>query len=104
MIVIGYLTKKSKSKASHVGFDASKGFKPNPANQTLAIHYLLPKNTNNAIVSIMDMMGKVIYTEKLDTQTRIQSINTSNFTNGIYNLAIVGDGKHVANKKLVINH
>jgi hypothetical protein len=38
------------------------------------------------------------------SQARIQFVNTSNFANGIYNLAIVSDGKHVANKKLVINH
>jgi len=38
------------------------------------------------------------------SQARLQSINTSNFANGIYNLAIVCDGKHIANKKLVINH
>ena len=92
MIEIGYLTKKSKSKASHVGFDASIGFKPNPANNSITIFGNVDK------VVIEDATGKITLLKQvnIDKQLSIQHL-----AKGVYFVHLFTGNTKLNTKKLI---
>ena len=75
---------------------------PNPANETTAIQ-ITSKLNEEITLSIVDMLGKVIYThERTVTKgLNIEHINVSKFNTGVYfiNTTI---GENIISKKLVI--
>ncbi|HLP13097.1 MAG TPA: T9SS type A sorting domain-containing protein [Flavobacteriales bacterium] len=58
---------------------------PNPANEQLNIAFNVIENTN-AVVSILDVAGKVIYTTTLNATGGINKhlVNVAGFNNGVY--------------------
>ena len=85
--------------------DASFGLNvyPNPAENEANISVSV-ENANVA-VSLTDLSGKVVYNNNLGTVngTKNVTINTSNFANGIYMVAVNSNG-NISTKKLVIRN
>ncbi len=69
---------------------------PNPSSDVV----IIIDAPAGSIVSIKDMTGKVICDKVIKSQQ--ETINTSEFVNGVYNIQILNNGS-VANKKLVIS-
>ena len=85
--------------------DASFGLNvyPNPAENEANVSVSV-ENANVAI-SLTDLSGKVVYNNNLGTVngTKNVTINTSNFANGIYMVAVNSNG-NISTKKLVIRN
>ncbi len=85
--------------------DASFGLNvyPNPAENEANISVSV-ENANVA-VSLTDLSGKVVYNNNLGTVngTKNVTINTGNFANGIYMVAVNSNG-NISTKKLVIRN
>ncbi|PCJ66293.1 MAG: hypothetical protein COA58_05830 [Bacteroidetes bacterium] len=71
---------------------------PNPAQNFVQVK--MAKNVNDAIVSIVDITGRLLLQQNLDPSN--QSINTTDLTNGVYTVVVTSqDGEW--SKKLIIN-
>ncbi len=70
---------------------------PNPAKESVIISNLPSGST----LSVTDITGKVVYSSVI-TNEQTTTINTTDFTNGIYLIRIDNNG-NVANRKLVVN-
>lgn len=70
---------------------------PNPANDFVTITNL-PKG---ATVNILDVTGKVVYSSST-TNEQTSTINTADFTNGIYLISVENKGT-ITNRKLIVN-
>jgi hypothetical protein len=85
--------------------DASFGLNvyPNPAENEANVSVSV-ENANVA-VSLTDLSGKVVYNNNLGTVngTKNVTINTGNFANGIYMVAVNSNG-NISTKKLVIRN
>ena len=73
---------------------------PNPSSGifTLELNNIIEKNT---ILTIVNSVGKVIWSEKLEIGERTKDINLSEFSKGIYFLEIETENR-ILNKKLVL--
>jgi hypothetical protein len=73
---------------------------PNPSSGifTLELNNIIEKNT---ILTIVNSVGKVIYSEKLEIGERTKDINLSEYSKGIYFLEIETENR-ILNKKLVL--
>lgn len=80
-------------------YSAIKAY-PNPANDKL---YIQLDNTLDGIakVEFYDLAGKLIYSTTINASLKLQMLNISNLTKGIYNLRITANNK-TNNQKLVI--
>ena len=76
---------------------------PNPANGEV---YLLYDFTyqHNGIVELLDVEGRVIYTQKLYWSGRQLQLHTANYANGLYEVVVKDDSGRKASAKLVIQH
>lgn len=78
---------------------------PNPANNNVTINYSLPSNYKSGKIAIRNMIGKTIKTISINgNSSGRQSISTSDLPNGVYFYSILGDGKALSTKKLVVKH
>lgn len=76
---------------------------PNPANDQLTIEFSTP-TSDHASVELLDLNGKVIYTENISGNTNYKKmINSGLMPNGVY-LLQVKQGTFLQNIKLVIQH
>jgi len=68
---------------------SSTNFKlyPNPVNNNVNIEF---NNTNVQGITITDVTGRTIYTEKVASNTNATTVNTSNYPSGIYFCEIKG--------------
>ena len=73
---------------------------PNPSSGifTLELNNIIEKNT---ILTIVNSVGKVILSEKLEIGERTKDINLSEFSKGIYFLEIETENR-IINKKLIV--
>ncbi|MEY8848807.1 T9SS type A sorting domain-containing protein [Psychroserpens sp. XS_ASV72] len=71
-------------------FETSKEFSisPNPATSKLNVY--LPSNTENAVISVFDVLGKRVYKREIDALTS-SSIDVSNWNSGVYLVRISTD-------------
>ena len=85
--------------------DASFGLNvyPNPAENEANISVSV--ENANVVVSLTDLSGKVVYNNNLGTVngTKNVTINTGNFANGIYMVAVNSNG-NISTKKLVVRN
>lgn len=72
---------------------------PNPAKDVLNVY--IPSLQDNAIITIYDIHGRTVYTQEIQNQELNHSINTSNFSSGVYFLNILS-GTSSLNKKIII--
>ena len=61
---------------------------PNPTKSTITIN-LGNNNLNNASIKIIDLLGKEIHSQKVNTQTT--TLNLSNYAKGIYLIKFSND-------------
>lgn len=72
---------------------------PNPAKEVLNVNFAQP--LDNALVSLIDMAGRVVYQSKTASGTKNFIINTGGFAKGVYMLNVNADSKSLS-KKVVI--
>ncbi len=75
--------------------------KPNPASTHVNIEYGLFED-EKAVVLIYDALGKQMLIENLDNNYTSQSLDVSQFKQGIYSLIIRLGGSNLTNHKLAI--
>lgn len=78
---------------------------PNPAKNSATINYSIPSNYRTGNLVVRNMIGSVVKTIPINGgSTGKQSISTYDLPNGVYFYSIVGDGKTLSTKKLVVKH
>jgi hypothetical protein len=78
---------------------------PNPANNNATISYNLPSNYNSGKIIIRNMIGKEVKTIAINGGSNSKmTISTSDMPNGVYFYSIIGDGKPLSTKKLIVKH
>lgn len=78
---------------------------PNPANTSATISYNLPSNYNSGKIVIRDMIGKEVKTIAINGGSNSKTtISTYDMPNGVYFYSIIGDGKPLSTKKLIVKH
>jgi hypothetical protein len=75
---------------------------PNPASSNVTFSYNV-ENYNNANITIYNVLGKEIKKLNIDNKTGKKSINTSDFSSGVYFYNLSVDGKIITTKKLIIS-
>ncbi|SFD27765.1 BNR-4 repeat-containing protein [Algibacter pectinivorans] len=73
---------------------------PNPAKNQFTI---LLNGVNKATVVINDMLGKVIFQNKVNNSNRIYIENNGRFKTGLYLIKVIDDKKRVFYSKLIVN-
>lgn len=73
---------------------------PNPANDNAQ---LVVDVANDATIEVYDLTGMKIHETNLNAGFQTVTINTSEFTNGIYQVVVSSNGKQTT-KKLVVQH
>ncbi|PBQ34154.1 hypothetical protein CNR22_21065 [Sphingobacteriaceae bacterium] len=85
------------------GLDVLSQNTPNPFNNETTISYLLPASVTNASIDVHDMVGKKIASYPLEMRGESSiKISTTDFPAGIYMYSIVGDGKVMQSRKMII--
>jgi hypothetical protein len=78
---------------------------PNPAKNEITIDLRdLKKEILQATLTLTDITGKVIYTEKLNDQPENIKINTNTLENGLYFIVIRNANKNIGRSKFVVSH
>lgn len=76
---------------------------PNPNNGEFNLLYTTDNVTNGVKISIMDISGKVVYSQALEKETNLGAIKTNNLSNGVYHISITDNKENVLyTNKLVI--
>lgn len=83
-------------------FDAAShvSLYPNPVADNLVIKYLIHNNTSAKLI-ISDVLGNIVYDEKIAAASGNIQINTSQFSKGVYVCRIVSDSKSISVNKFV---
>lgn len=76
---------------------------PNPADDFTKIDLDLG-GMNNAEIVFYNVLGEEIYKQKLNRNKRTLTINTTNWTDGIYYYSLLNNNNNLTTKKLIINH
>lgn len=86
--------------------DAQLTIYPNPVKNELKVDIskLKVAPTEKLIITITDLTGKIIRTERWTAQQSLNSINTSAFSNGIYVLSVGTESKPLAQSKFIVSH
>lgn len=71
---------------------------PNPASDKIAVK---ANGTTNAELTIVDVLGNVVYNE---TITQSKNIDVSEFNNGIYFVRIREEGAKPISRKIIVRH
>lgn len=74
---------------------------PNPTNGTVYLECDLP--IANANVLVYDLMGKLMASETLTSETGMQVLDLNSLTHGLYHYVITSDSELLKTGKLVIN-
>ena len=72
---------------------------PNPATNNLSIS--LPNSLPNAVLTILDRLGRTLYSQKLSSLDTHLNIDVSNLTNGVYFVRIYHKGDYIIKKIIV---
>ncbi|MBA3900992.1 MAG: T9SS type A sorting domain-containing protein [Bacteroidetes bacterium] len=75
---------------------------PNPANQTVYIHYSIEHSSNTRFV-LMNLYGQVLEDRNLYQAKGVEEINLSAYSSGMYFYGILEEGKLTIVKKLVVS-
>lgn len=76
---------------------------PNPAKDQVVIALDLESNADNAMINIVDIMGKVVMTQPIQTNSLSirESLDIASLPNGIYIVNVAFSNRDVISKKLV---
>ncbi|MDO5761014.1 MAG: T9SS type A sorting domain-containing protein, partial [Bacteroidota bacterium] len=75
---------------------------PNPANITCTINYELSEQESNAMITISNIMGVVVYSENLESSQTSKTINLQNLASGQYTLQIISINETLDSKTLIV--
>ncbi|MBW8051506.1 MAG: T9SS type A sorting domain-containing protein [Cytophagales bacterium] len=75
---------------------------PNPANETVTFDYKLPENTNDAVISIYNLVGNQLKSYRIDNERGTINITISDLPNGLYFYSLKVDNNTIARNKLLI--
>ncbi len=75
---------------------------PNPATNNFNINYDF-KNAKNAKIEILSIIGSLINSQEISTNSNRATIDISNIKNGIYFYNIIVDGRKIESKKIIIH-
>ena len=103
----------SDSVSVRVTYDVSTGINgntitnslvtyPNPANNSVNFKYNL--SSKNSKIEIYNVVGNLVESINLDSNSGVYNINTSNYKQGAYFYSFVVDNKTVSTNKLIIAH
>lgn len=92
-----------KKESISVKSRSSTAFKvyPNPANDQVNIFVSIPKNINQANLTITDVMGRVMNTTIILNE-KVQTISTESFAKGIYLLTIQSNDNSILERKELV--
>jgi hypothetical protein len=72
---------------------------PNPANDLVHVNLVLNQSTNNVVFQIADLMGRVVYSDKVaNVSTLNKTINLNNLSAGNYILQVITDSGRYTEK------
>lgn len=75
---------------------------PNPATDQISVSYSIDGNTNNAELTVFDIVGKKIKSYDLaNTKDRL-SIDVSDLNSGVYFYSIMVEGKAVKTERVIV--
>lgn len=77
---------------------------PNPNNGEFNLLYTTDNVTIGVKISIMDISGKVVYSQTLEKETNLTAIKTQNLSNGVYHVSITDSKENIlyTNKLIII--
>lgn len=85
------------------GFGLSAAY-PNPAQTTLHLPFVLPAGTQQAEVVAYDLTGRRVATLALSGAAAEAHITVADWASGLYNLALIADGKVLDNQRVSVTH
>lgn len=75
---------------------------PNPANTSTVIPF--ENLDRNATLEIMDLTGRVVYTQNVPAHASYVNVNVEKFDSGTYIYRLTADGKVIASKPMNVAH
>jgi len=75
---------------------------PNPAQSYITVDYKTASQTNDLSLVITDIMGKVIYEQKLDARQSVVTIPTLQYPNGQYFCTLKRNNKTIITEKVIL--
>jgi hypothetical protein len=73
---------------------------PNPFNNESSITYQLAKDAKSVTLTVTDIMGRVVATEKVNANTGTHTVNLNNYQVGLYYYTLNVDGKTITKKMI----
>lgn len=73
---------------------------PNPANDY--VNVAITSNEENKKIAIIDLLGKVVYSNNVVNDKVNLRVNTSNFLPGVYFVSVTANNKSIRTSKIVI--
>jgi Zn-dependent metalloprotease len=97
-----YAYRKSDIKANETFIDHLV-IQPNPSQGYFAVGFISPTPLQNAQLTVMDILGNVVYKELLNVPSgaSVRNIDMQGFNSGIYFLRIQQDNKLVTQKLMI---
>lgn len=78
---------------------------PNPANQTTRIDaFLIEADAAKSYLIVRNMLGQVVYQQKLQDGRQSINLQLTQFGSGIYTYSLHANGKIIKTKRLVVQH
>ena len=77
---------------------------PNPANELVNLDYSAMIGLVNPNVVVYDIVGNLIYTDRVDPLVKLSRVELSRFEDGYYLISLVDNGKVLDTQRLVVNH
>jgi hypothetical protein len=75
---------------------------PNPFTEQTEIRYSIPVNVKQAFICIFDMQGTMLKKMDVSTNSKLITIQGSEFVAGMYLYSLVADGKEVDTKRMIL--
>jgi hypothetical protein len=75
---------------------------PNPADGEVLIN--MNSNLQNTELSLYNGLGEKVFEKNYKHNEQATKINTSTFSNGLYQVVLKQNGKVIDSKKLVVGH
>lgn len=78
---------------------------PNPTSNSVTVKYSLPSNYSNGKITIRNMIGRTL--KSINIKEGINGkhvISTADLPSGVYFYSIMGNGRTLSTKKLVVKH
>ncbi len=73
---------------------------PNPYKGESKVSYMLAKDAKSAVFTVTDIMGRVVYSENVNTTTGTHSVKLGSYTPGVYYYSLNVDGNISTNKMI----